>query len=60
MAWLLDTDILSELRKPRAKERVREFIAGAPLSGLYISVVSLAEIRYGIELSCPALCRLAR
>ena len=51
MAWLLDTNILSELRKPKAERGVVQFIAAMPLSQLYVSVVSLAEIRYGIELS---------
>lgn len=51
MAWLLDTNILSELRKPKAERRVLEFIASTPISQLYVSIVSLAEIRFGIELS---------
>ena len=50
MAWLLDTNILSELRRPRPERRVVEFVAGCPLQQLYISVVTLAEIRFGIEL----------
>ncbi len=51
MGWLLDTNVISELRKPKAERKVLEFVSSTPLSGLYISVVSLAEIRYGIELS---------
>lgn len=51
MGWLLDTNIISELRKPKPEKRVVEFIAATPLSELYVSAVSLAEIRYGIELS---------
>jgi len=49
MAWLLDTNVLSELRRPRPEPRVVTFVAGCPLDQLYISVVSLAEIRFGIE-----------
>lgn len=49
MAWLLDTNILSELRKPRPEPKVEAFIASQPLDQLYISVVTLAEIRFGIE-----------
>jgi toxin FitB len=49
MAWLLDTNVLSELRRPRPEPRVVSFIAGCPLDQLYISVVTLAEIRFGIE-----------
>jgi predicted nucleic acid-binding protein len=59
MAWLLDTNILSELRKPKAEGRVLEFIASTPISQLYVSDVSLAEIRYGIELSADAQKRSA-
>ena len=51
MRWLLDTNILSELRKPKPERKVLEFISSTPLLDLSISVVSLAEIRYGIELS---------
>jgi len=50
MPWLLDTNVLSELRRPRPEARVVAFVAGCPLHQLYISVVTLAEIRFGIEL----------
>jgi predicted nucleic acid-binding protein len=47
--WLLDTNILSELRRPRPEPRVLSFIAAQPLDTLFISAVTLAEIRFGIE-----------
>jgi toxin FitB len=47
--WLLDTNVLSELRRPRPSARVRAFIAGQPLEDLFVSTVTFAEIRYGIE-----------
>lgn len=47
--WLLDTNILSELRRKRPEPRVVAFIAAQPLEDLYISAVTLAEIRFGIE-----------
>ncbi len=50
MPWLLDTNILSELRRPRPEPKVVEFVTGCPLQVLYVSVVTLAEIRFGIEL----------
>lgn len=50
MAWLLDTNILSEIRKPRPEPKVLAFIAGTPLDELYISTVTLAELRFGIDL----------
>ncbi len=48
-AWLLDTNIVSEFRKPRPEAKVVRFIATQPLDRLFISVVTLAEIRFGIE-----------
>lgn len=47
--WLLDTNILAELRRPRPEPRVLSFIAEQPLETLHISTVTLAEIRFGIE-----------
>jgi predicted nucleic acid-binding protein len=50
MAWLLDTNILSEIRRLRPEPKVLAFIASHPLEQLYISTVTLAELRFGIEL----------
>jgi predicted nucleic acid-binding protein len=52
--WLLDTNILSELRRPKPERKVLAFIAVQPLDLLYISSVTLAEIRFGIELVSDA------
>jgi predicted nucleic acid-binding protein len=49
-AWLLDTNILSELRRPRPHVNVVAFVAAQPLESLHISIVTFAEIRFGIEL----------
>ncbi len=48
--WLLDTNVLSELRRPRPDPKVVEFVAAQPLETLFVSTVTLAEIRFGIEL----------
>lgn len=48
--WLLDTNVLSELRRPKPQASVVQFISGQSLDHLYISVVTFAEIRFGIEL----------
>ena len=48
--WLLDTNILSELRRPKPERKVLAFIAARPLDLLYVSSVTFAEIRFGIEL----------
>lgn len=47
--WLLDTNVLSELRRRRPDVKVTAFIAGQPVEALYVSTVVLAEIRFGIE-----------
>jgi predicted nucleic acid-binding protein len=47
--WLLDTNILSELRRPRPESRVVGFITSKPLDLLFVSTVTFAEIRFGIE-----------
>lgn len=47
--WLLDTNILSELRRSRPNATVVAFVEGKPLDLLYVSVVTFAEIRFGIE-----------
>ncbi|WP_018407952.1 type II toxin-antitoxin system VapC family toxin [Methylocystis rosea] len=48
--WLLDTNVLSELRRPRPNAKVVAFVAAQPLDRLYVSAVTFAEIRFGIEL----------
>jgi toxin FitB len=48
--WLLDTNVLSELRRPRPAPKVVKFIAAQPLELMFVSTVTLAEIRFGIEL----------
>jgi predicted nucleic acid-binding protein len=52
--WLLDTNILSELRRPRPERKVLAFVAAQPLELLYVSSVTFAEIRFGIELVSDA------
>ena len=48
--WLLDTNILSELRRPKPEPKIVAFIAAQKLDLLYVSAVTIAEIRFGIEL----------
>jgi toxin FitB len=52
--WLLDTNVLSELRRPKPDTRVAGFVASKPLDLLYISIVTFAEICFGIELVSDA------
>ncbi len=51
---LLDTNIVSELRRPKPEPKVVNFIASQPIDRLYISIVTFAEIRFGIELITDA------
>jgi toxin FitB len=55
--YLLDTNVLSELRKPRPERRVVAFVDAAPMPALYLSEVTIAEIRYGIERTADPLKR---
>jgi hypothetical protein len=57
--WLLDTNVISELRRPRPAPRVVAFVAAKPLAELYLSVVTLAEIRFGIEMVAEPIRRAA-
>ncbi len=49
--WLLDTNVLSELRRARPEPKVARFIAAQSLDLLFVSTVTFAEIRFGIELA---------
>lgn len=50
MPWLADTNILSDARKPRPDCRIANFFQNHRASELYVSAVTFAEIRFGIEL----------
>ncbi len=47
--FLLDTNVLSELRKPRPDPSVAAFVSAQPEESLFVSDVTFAEIRFGIE-----------
>lgn len=47
--WLLDTNIVSELRKPNCHPAVKQWSDRQPPQSFYLSTVTLAEIRFGIE-----------
>ena len=49
--YLLDTKIVSELRKPRPDPRVVHGIAQVPDAQLFISAVTIGEIQSGIEMT---------
>jgi toxin FitB len=47
--FLLDTNVVSEWAKPRPDPGVVEWLANADEDRLFLSVATLAELRYGIE-----------
>lgn len=50
--YLLDTNIVSELRKPRPQAAVISWLENVDDTDLHISVVTLGEIQAGIEITC--------
>jgi toxin FitB len=50
LQYLLDTNILSETRKKQANERVMSFLSAVEPSALFISALSLGELRKGVAL----------
>ncbi len=49
--FLLDTNVVSELRKPRPHGAVLAWLRDADEAALHLSAVTLAEIQAGIELT---------
>lgn len=49
MSYLLDTNVVSEVRKDRPHAEVAKWFEGVDASGLYLSVLVIGEIRQGIE-----------
>jgi toxin FitB len=56
--WLLDTNVVSEQRRPRPDKNVLAFVKSQPAAKLFVSSVTLAEIRFGIESTTDAAKRL--
>ena len=49
MSYLIDTNVLSELRRREPNAQVVTWMQARPRQSLYLSVLSLGEIRKGIE-----------
>lgn len=49
MSFLLDTNVIAEGGKPRPEPGVMNWLASMDESQLFLSIVSLAELRHGIE-----------
>jgi len=50
LQYLLATNVLSETRRKQADERVISFLNAAASSALYLSVLTLGELRKGVAL----------
>ncbi len=49
--YLLDTNVVSELRRPRPHAAVLDWVAGVPAEQLFVSAVTVGEIQAGIEIT---------
>jgi predicted nucleic acid-binding protein len=50
--YLLDTNVVSELRKPKPHGAVRAWFEAIEDTQLHLSAVTIGEIQVGIELTC--------
>jgi predicted nucleic acid-binding protein len=57
VSYLLDTNAISEWVKPRPDPLLMEWMASTDEDQVFLSVVSVAEIRRGIELMSPGIRR---
>ncbi len=48
MSFLLDTNVISEARKPSGDDGVKTWLAATPGPDLYLSVLVIGEVRRGI------------
>ena len=51
--WLLDTNVISELARPRPNERVIAWLTQLPESRTFVSILTLGEIDQGVEALHP-------
>ncbi len=49
MSFLLDTNVVSELAKPQPNSGVVRWLDEADEDSLFVSVITLAELRFGVE-----------
>lgn len=49
MTYLLDTNVVSELRRPRPNNGVQTWLESVAADATYLSVLVLGEVRQGVE-----------
>jgi toxin FitB len=54
VSYLLDTNVVSELARPRPHPGVLRWFESVPDEALHLSVLSLGELRKGVELSADS------
>ncbi|MEX0739199.1 MAG: type II toxin-antitoxin system VapC family toxin [Pseudohongiella sp.] len=59
MSYLVDTNVLSELRRKAPAKTVVDWFSQRPAGVLYISVLTLGEIRKGVESLAVGECKAA-
>ncbi|HUR43902.1 MAG TPA: type II toxin-antitoxin system VapC family toxin [Aestuariivirga sp.] len=58
--WLVDTNVVSELGKPKPDRNVTEFLSGQNVHSLFLSSITIGEIRFGISRMLDTLKREQR
>ena len=58
MSYLIDTNVLSELRRKTPDTHVVKWVNSRPATSLYLSVLTLGELRKGIDSLADAKRRL--
>lgn len=53
MSYLIDTNVVSEWTKSAPNAGVQSWLAGVEPDEVYLSVITVAELRYGIERLAP-------
>jgi predicted nucleic acid-binding protein len=53
VSFLLDTNVLSESSKPQPDDAVRTWLHSVDEDMLFVSAITLAELRFGIERLAP-------
>ncbi|BDP41386.1 ribonuclease VapC [Deinococcus aetherius] len=49
MAYLLDTNVISETARARPQPALVQLLTTTPLSDLYLSAVTFGEVEYGVQ-----------
>ena len=48
--YLIDTNVISEWMRPKPNKKIHDWLSGVPVLATYVSVLTLGEIRKGVEM----------